>query len=195
MQSFKQVYYARFMDDWVVLTKSKTALRKVIKVTHRVMETINLQLHPLKTYIGKISHGFNFLAYYMDPHKILPSQETVRRFHERATALYERPLGSKNTRRYRGSPHRRDISLYPVYEAPPTNEQLQYSLSALLARGSTRPDLFRRMQRYIGQWSRWLKLGLLMLDKFAHSVQTYLPCLFSCWTQGTTSTAATSAAS
>jgi hypothetical protein len=87
MGQIKDIFYARFMDDWVVLAKSKTALRKVIKRTHQVVESLKLKLHPLKTYIGKIRHGFNFLAYYMDDQKILPSQETIRRFVERASLV------------------------------------------------------------------------------------------------------------
>lgn len=71
----KDVFYARYMDDWVILTKSKTALRKVIKSSHYVLNGLYLKLHPSKTYIGKISHGFNFLGYYMDNQKILPSKE------------------------------------------------------------------------------------------------------------------------
>src|SRR3990167_9169768 len=57
MGKIKGVFYSRFMDDWVVLTKSKTALRKVVKITHEVVNALKFQLHPLKTYIGKISHG------------------------------------------------------------------------------------------------------------------------------------------
>jgi RNA-directed DNA polymerase len=68
------VFYARFMDDWCILTKTKTALRKIVKKTHTILKSLHLDLHPMKTYIGKISHGFNFLAYYMDNKKILPSQ-------------------------------------------------------------------------------------------------------------------------
>ena len=30
MGQIQQIFYARFMDDWIVLTKSKTALRKVV---------------------------------------------------------------------------------------------------------------------------------------------------------------------
>ncbi len=62
-------------------------LRKVIKKTHHIMKDLKLHLHPTKTYIGKISHGFNFLGYYMDDKTLLPSSETIRRMSERATAL------------------------------------------------------------------------------------------------------------
>jgi retron-type reverse transcriptase len=44
----KDVFYARFMDDWVVLTKSKTALRKVIKLTHQIVNSQKLHLAELK---------------------------------------------------------------------------------------------------------------------------------------------------
>lgn len=99
MGQISGIFYARFMDDWAVLTKSKSALRKIVKITHAVVNALKFQLHPLKTYIGKISHGFNFLAYYMDNQKILPSKETIRRFHERATALYEPSQTNNNVSR------------------------------------------------------------------------------------------------
>jgi hypothetical protein len=73
MGQFSGVFYARYMSDWVVLTKSKTALRKVVKKTHDVLNALKFQLHPSKTYIGKIRHGFNILGYYMDDQKMLPS--------------------------------------------------------------------------------------------------------------------------
>jgi hypothetical protein len=84
MGKIKGIFYARFQDDWVILTKSKSALRKVVRITHQVVQALKFQLHPKKTYIGKISHGFNFLGYYFDHEKILPSQETIRRYVKKA---------------------------------------------------------------------------------------------------------------
>jgi RNA-directed DNA polymerase len=185
MQNFKDIFYLRFMDDWVVLTKSKTALRKVIKRTHQIVQSLKLQLHPMKTFIGKISHGFNFLAYYFDTQKILPSLETLRRFHERATALYERPQTTKTvSRRYRKSVPDRDISLYQVDEKAPCDEDVKNLVLSLEARASKQPDILKRMRLYTGQWARWLKCGLSTIKEFETSVQTLLPSLFSCWSQG-----------
>ena len=184
MQNVKGVFYARYMDDWVVLTASKTALRKVIKLTHQVVQALHLKLHPLKTFIGKLCHGFNFLGYYMDPIKILPSQETIRRFHERASVLYEQPPGMKPSHRASYRTHGRDISVYPVHEAAPTNQTFQESLTALLERASKKPEGTKRIRGYVGKWARWLKLGLSALEEFDTSVQTHLPCLFSCWSHG-----------
>jgi len=113
MGEVKGIFYARFMDDWIVLTRSKSALRKIIKITHEVVNALKLHLHPAKTYIDKISHGFNFLAYYMDDKKILPSQETIRRFHERAVAkLYEQPRAKNMSLCYRHIS--RDISFLAI---------------------------------------------------------------------------------
>jgi len=178
---FNDIFYARYMDDWVVLTKSKTALRKVVKLTHGVLNALKFHLHPMKTYIGKISHGFNFLGYYMDDQKILPSQETLRRFHERSTALYEH---SHLTRRYKKNRPDRDISEYQANEEAPTNEYFQEILRTLQAMALKKPDICATLQRYLGQWARWLKLGLSAIADFETYVQHQLPCLFSCWSQG-----------
>lgn len=177
-----EIYHARFMDDWVVLTKSKTALRKVIKRTHEVLNGLKLSLHPTKTYIGKISRGFNFLGYYMDDEKILPSQETLRRFHERSVALYEQ---SHLPRRYKKKVPDRDISQYQANEAAPTNGYFQEILRALRTMMRKKPEIGAMLRRYLGQWARWLKLGLSAIAGFESDVQTQLPSLFSCWSQGT----------
>lgn len=57
---YNGIYYVRYMDDWCVLTKTRNQLRKVIKITHKVMAFVKQKLHPLKTNIGKISKGFDF---------------------------------------------------------------------------------------------------------------------------------------
>jgi len=115
------MFYARYMDDWVVLTQSKTQLRKVVKKTYKIMEDLKLSLHPTKTYIGKITKGFNFLGYYMDGTVLLPSTETIRRMTEKASALYEQGANCKGKckdpkkRRYR-SPAK------PLYRDNPQND-------------------------------------------------------------------------
>jgi hypothetical protein len=174
------------MDDWIVLTKSKTALRKVVKITHKILADLKLKLHPTKTYIGKISKGFNFLAYFMDDQKILPSQETIRRFHERAVALYEQPQSpSKPSRRYKkNAAHNRDISIYQANEAAPTDEYFKNIIKALSALVALKPETIAIMQRYLGHWARWLKCGLSTIVEFEHHVQTLLPSLASCWGRG-----------
>jgi hypothetical protein len=189
MGKIKGVFYQRYMDDWCVLTKSKSALRKVVKYTHEVMRDLKFQLHPLKTYMGKISRGFNFLAYYMDDQKILPSKETIRRFHERATALYEIPQsGNNHTTHRRRHPSktatRRDISEYLVNESAPTNVYLEGILQNLLVIAARSPNTLAAMRRRFDLWKSWLKFGMTTIEDFVTSVQNFLPCMFSCFMQG-----------
>ena len=55
-------FYRRYMDDWIVLVKTRSELRKVIKITHRVLNSLKLRMHPKKTFIGCIKKGFAFLG-------------------------------------------------------------------------------------------------------------------------------------
>ena len=49
-------------DDWVVMVKTKQQLRKVVKITHKVLGELKLKMHPDKTYIGRLKKGFDFLG-------------------------------------------------------------------------------------------------------------------------------------
>ena len=183
MGNIKDIFYARYMDDWVVLTKSKTQLRKVIKKTHTIMKVLKLSLHPTKTYIGKISSGFNFLGYYMDGSKILPSTETIRRMTERAAALYEREVQNKGKgqkkRRYR-SPHKRDTSKYYVNEPPPKDLEGVEKLTTIIQKCQNNPKLCVSLRRYLSKWIRWLTLGLGECKAFLEKCcSIFLPNLIS----------------
>jgi len=54
--------YVRFMDDWILMVKTKQQLRKAIKRTHRVLKKLRLKMHPDKTYFGAEKKGFDFLG-------------------------------------------------------------------------------------------------------------------------------------
>lgn len=182
MGQVKGIFYARYMDDWVVLTKSKTALRKIVKITHDVVKKLQFQLHPTKTYIGKIKNGFNFLAYYMDHEKILPATETIRRALERTAALYETSQSNRNvSRRYKRTASDRDISEYCVNEPAPTDEFFTNTMDHLLSFAATKPNIIASMRRYLGQWARWLKFGSSMIVGLEQCIQAYLPSIFSLW--------------
>jgi hypothetical protein len=58
----QQGFYIRFMDDRLVMVKIKRQLRKIIKLTHRILNQIKLKMHPDKTYLGCIKKGFDFLG-------------------------------------------------------------------------------------------------------------------------------------
>ena len=58
----KHGFYVRFMDDWIVMVKTKHQLRKVIRLTYKVLTQLKLKMHPDKTFLGCIKKGFDFLG-------------------------------------------------------------------------------------------------------------------------------------
>jgi hypothetical protein len=145
------------------------------------MNGLKFQLHPTKTYIGKIKKGFNFLGYYMDFEKILPATETIRRALERTTALYEPSQKRNVSRRYKRTASDRDISEYQVNEPAPTDEFFTKTFNHLSFLAAQKPDVLGVMRRYLGQWARWTKIGLTTINDFEQCVEVFLPGIFSLW--------------
>lgn len=54
--------YTRYMDDWVILTRSRWRLRRAVKLMNQVLERLKVEKHPFKTYIGKAAKGFDILG-------------------------------------------------------------------------------------------------------------------------------------
>jgi len=48
LQENGSIFYLRFMDDFVILTKSRWKLRKAIKMMHSILSDLKLRLHPKK---------------------------------------------------------------------------------------------------------------------------------------------------
>ncbi len=95
------VQYVRYMDDVVLLAKSRWQLRRAIAALHAVLRPLHLRLHRVKRFIGRASRGFDFLGYRLHPGRLLrPSQESLRRLRMRARRLYEREGDLVALRRY-----------------------------------------------------------------------------------------------
>ena len=45
-------HYTRFMDDWIVITKTRWHLRKAVRMINQVLAKLILEQHPDKTYRG-----------------------------------------------------------------------------------------------------------------------------------------------
>ena len=86
-----RVWYIRYMDDFVVLAKTRHQFRKAIKQVHAVMRQLKLTLHKeQKCFIGKTESGFDFLGYQVNPRQQLhPSTESIKRLTHRYRRLYE----------------------------------------------------------------------------------------------------------
>ena len=82
-------FYVRFMDDWVVLAPTRWKLRKAIKAVNEVMNELQVEKHPDKTFIGRIGRGFDFLGYWFSPCGLSIATKTVLRMVEKVSRLYE----------------------------------------------------------------------------------------------------------
>lgn len=89
--------YIRYMDDWLILTKTRGQLRSLVKEMHRVMQKLKFKLAIDKTYIGRIWNGFDFLGYRFSKQGIVGlAAKTISNFLEKTAKLYEQ--GASNLR-------------------------------------------------------------------------------------------------
>jgi hypothetical protein len=65
-----------------------------------LMGELQLELHPDKTFIGRISRGFDFLGYWFTPEGLGIALKTVERFAQRVSQLYEQGAGENRIEEY-----------------------------------------------------------------------------------------------
>ncbi|MCP3855632.1 MAG: reverse transcriptase, partial [Actinomycetia bacterium] len=83
------IAYVRYMDDWVILCSNRHKLRRGVRLVNKTLNVLKLTQHPDKTWLGKIDRGFDFLGYRHTRAGLRPAQNTVQRFYEKITQLYE----------------------------------------------------------------------------------------------------------
>ena len=107
----------RFADDWVVTCKSAAEARAAIAAALRILSELGVQLHPRKTRVVHVQHGFEFLGYLvkrgkqlrLPPSRIVtgiksgglyayPRGKSIQRFKDRVRQLTRRgvPLKTKD---------------------------------------------------------------------------------------------------
>jgi len=94
------LFYARFMDDWIILAPTRWKLRDAVRIVNRTLARLKVEKHPDKTYIGRIGQGFDFLGYRIDHQRIVVARSTRQRFAERISQLYEQDAGLPRIGRY-----------------------------------------------------------------------------------------------
>jgi len=99
----EDVFYARYMDDWIVLADTRWKLRRAVKAANEALEQLKVQKHPFKTFIGRISHGFDFLGYQMTLESALGldvAGQTVNNHFDKIVRLYEQGAGIERIGQY-----------------------------------------------------------------------------------------------
>ncbi len=83
-------YYIRFVDDFVVVCRSKSLLRQFVKASRRFLyDVLKLSLHTDKHHFQPATHGVMFVGAYLQNHRIYLSNRTVARFMERVHGFNE----------------------------------------------------------------------------------------------------------
>nr|WP_154325406.1 reverse transcriptase domain-containing protein [Pantoea sp. 201603H] len=84
-----EVFYARYMDDFIFFTRTRWHLRRAIRSLHDFFDLGGFDTHPDKTQIGRIEQGFDWLGiwYAREGPRIAPRAEQNHR--ERLARLYE----------------------------------------------------------------------------------------------------------
>jgi hypothetical protein len=102
MAALPGIRYTRFMDDWVILARSRWHLRRAVRVMNQVLAHLGLEQHPDKTFIGRVTRGFDFLGVDFQPGAPLaPSAVSLARKTEKIARLHEQGASPERIGRYR----------------------------------------------------------------------------------------------
>ena len=98
--TLKVKYYARYTDDFVIVSESEEYLKNLlVKLKEFLSEKLRLELHPNKVSITRHSKGIDFLGYVVFPHHILVRPKTRKRMIKKLKQKvdsYKRGLVSKD---------------------------------------------------------------------------------------------------
>jgi RNA-directed DNA polymerase len=149
----------RYADDWVVTCQTAAQARVALAAARRVLNELGVQLHPRKTRIVHIRHGFEFLGYKIKRGKQLSLPPSKIRSRARPGKLYAYPKES-SIRRFMDQVRQRTRRCVPL-----TTRGLIEQLNPLLRgwghyykRAHIR-KLFNRLDRWIVRriWSHRFK--------------------------------------
>ena len=94
----KPLRYQRYMDDFLILCKTRGQCRKAVKKLNQFFNHFGFKQHPVKTFIGKVSKGFDWLGYQFNEQGIIcTSPRTTEHFNQKLRKLYEQAHVDKDT--------------------------------------------------------------------------------------------------
>lgn len=81
-------WYGRYVDDFYILSPSKTFLKERLPSISTFLEQkLSLKLHPHKVKIHEVSKGVRFVGAFFLPHRIYASKSSVARFRKRVHSI------------------------------------------------------------------------------------------------------------
>ena len=83
----KAKYYLRYVDDFVILHRSKEALEDYKRQINEFLKTIKLELHSEKSRIMPLHNGVSLLGFRIFYHYKLPRKSNIRNFEKKLIEL------------------------------------------------------------------------------------------------------------
>ncbi|MBI4177058.1 MAG: hypothetical protein HY516_01715 [Candidatus Aenigmarchaeota archaeon] len=83
----KAKYYIRYVDDFVILHKSKETLEFYKTQINEFLKTINLELHPQKSKVIPLHKGVNLLGFMVFYRYKLPKKNNIRRIEHKINSF------------------------------------------------------------------------------------------------------------
>jgi RNA-directed DNA polymerase len=159
----------RYADDWVISCHSEAEAHAAIAAAHRILKELGVELHPQKTRVVHVQHGFEFLGYKIKRGKQLKLSANKIRSTARSGALYAIPR-EKSIHRFMDQ-----VRALTRRRVPLTTKELIERLNPILRgwgnyyKKAHVRKLFNRLNRWIVRriWShrfkRWRNLGWRLL--------------------------------
>ena len=108
--SREEIFYVRYMDDFLLFTRTRWSLRRMVKQLATFFDLGGFSTHPDKTQVGKIEHGFDWLGLWFGTEGPTIAPRALENHRARRVRLYEQ------ARRKRLSATETDV-LVQAYEA------------------------------------------------------------------------------
>jgi group II intron reverse transcriptase/maturase len=159
----------RFADDWVIACHSEAEAHAAIAASLRILKELGVELHPQKTRVVHVQHGFEFLGYKIKRGKQLKLSADKIRSTARSGALYAFPR-EKSIRRFMDQ-----VRALTRRRVPLKTKELIERLNPILRgwgnyyKKAHVRKLFNRLNRWIVRrvWShrfkRWRNIGWRVL--------------------------------
>jgi group II intron reverse transcriptase/maturase len=159
----------RFADDWVITCHSEAEAHAAIAAALRILKELGVELHPQKTRVVHVQHGFEFLGYKIKRGKRLKLSADKIRSTARSGALYALPR-EKSIRRFMDQ-----VRALTRRRVPLKTKELIERLNPILRgwgnyyKKAHVRKLFNRLNRWIVRriWShrfkRWRNIGWRVL--------------------------------
>ncbi|WP_064540183.1 reverse transcriptase domain-containing protein [Buttiauxella ferragutiae] len=85
----ENTFYTRYMDDFVLFTRTRWQLRRAVKRLHEFFNIDGFETHPDKTQLGRIENGFDWLGVWFSPEGASIAPRALENHRTRRARLYE----------------------------------------------------------------------------------------------------------